>query len=85
VIIYFNVDTAVAKQRMIGRGQAMDVIELKGTDFQDKVRQSFLDYLEEYQNKALLKADARIFIVDANQSIDGVRSQLDKILEELHE
>lgn len=82
VVIYFNVDTNVAKQRMINRGQAMDVIELKGTDFQDKVRESFLHYLEWYDKKEPV-FDGRIFYVDANQDIEGVRRQLDKILKKV--
>lgn len=83
VVIYFKVDTAVAKQRMIGRGQAMDVIELKGTGYQEKVRDAFEMYFAKYTNKALASANFRVFTVDANQNIEGVRAQLDRILEDI--
>ena len=79
VVIYFKVDTAVAKQRMIGRGQAMDVIELKGVGFQDKVRNAFEFYLDDYSKNG----DILIFTVDANQDIQGVRNQLNDILQEI--
>jgi len=75
IVIYFNVDSEVAKQRMINRGQAMDAIELKGKNFQDKVRSSFKKYL--------VDSNIKVFIVDANQDIEGVRKQLDFILGEI--
>ena len=76
VVIYFKVDTEVAKQRMIGRGQTMDVIELKGPDFQARVRDSFEEYFKKYSNVS-------VFTVDANQDIPGVQKQLDAILDEI--
>ncbi len=85
VVIYFKVDTEVAKQRMIGRGQAMDVIELKGVGFQEKVRESFHTYFAKYQHSGLLKHDFQLFLIDANEDIEGVRRQLDKVLARIQE
>lgn len=80
VVIYFSVDTDVAKKRMVGRGQAMDVIELKGPDFQAKVRTSFEYYLNLYSENEKIK---KLFIIDANQDIAGVQKQLDSVLNSL--
>lgn len=81
VVIYFRIDAEVAKQRMIGRGQAKDVIELKGTEFQKKVADSFESYLTKYRENGMLK---QLYVVDANQDIPGVQKQLDAILEQLY-
>lgn len=75
-VIYFSVDTNTALKRRVKRGETMDVIEMKGIEFQNKVRDSFLKYLDEYESSF------STFIVDANQDIQGVRAQLDEILNE---
>jgi dTMP kinase len=71
VVIYFNVNTEVARQRMSKRGTT-DVIEQKGIKYQESVRNAFKYYLE--------RSDVLYFEVDANQDIFGVQTQLDKIL-----
>lgn len=76
-IIYFSVSPEVALQRRVRRGEVADVIELKGVEFQDKVRQSFEKYINEYADKIT------IYRVDANQDIQGVQKQLDQIAYEL--
>jgi len=76
VVIYFDVSPETALKRRSGRGTT-DVIEAKGSLFQEKVRNSFEKYMDRYAGKM------RIFRVDANQSIQGVRDQLDCILEQL--
>lgn len=80
VVIYFSVNTQTALQRRIKRGEGMDVIEMKGVEYQELVRESFLDHIRqmEYEDR-----DVRVFMVDANQDIQGVRAQLDEIIEEL--
>lgn len=75
IIIYFNVNTETALKRRISRGST-DVIEMKGVEFQEKVRSSF----EKYMSDTSL-ASTQIYTVDANQDIEGVRLQLDKIIE----
>lgn len=76
VVIYFKVSTDIALKRRTKRGTGMDVIEMKGVAFQEKVRESFEDYLNnEYT------APARLFEIDANDTIEGVQAQLDKVLD----
>jgi dTMP kinase len=70
-VLYFDVNTETALQRRVKRGGAMDVIEMKGVEYQDKVRDSFKKYLN------LAPKNMICNIVDANQSIEGVREQLD--------
>jgi dTMP kinase len=74
VVIYFKVNTDTALKRRIKRGEGMDVIEMKGVDFQNSVRDSFDKYLARY------KESTKIYTVDANDDIEGVRRQLDAIL-----
>lgn len=79
VVIYFRVNTETALQRRVKRGEAMDVIEMKGVPYQDKVRDAFDSYLAKYSEQGQIKT----FTVDANDSIEGVRKQLDAILSRL--
>lgn len=74
VIIYFNVNTETALKRRVKRGTGMDVIEMKGVGFQEKVRESFMKYMEQ------LPPTTDVFIIDANQDVEGVRKQLDAII-----
>ncbi len=78
VVIYFKVDTDVALSRRVSRGEGVDVIEQKGVAFQEQVRGSF----EKYMKDPSLE-NTRIFIVDANQSIEEVQAQVDDIIEDL--
>jgi len=80
IVVYFDVNTDTALKRRVSRGGGMDVIEMKGVDFQEKVRASFQKYMV---HKSL--NDTNIFIVDANESIEGVRIQLDVIINEILE
>ena len=75
-VIYFSVNTETALKRRIKRGEGMDVIEMKGVEFQNKVRDSFDKYIDELDEFG----DVSIFRVDANESIEGVRRQLDDLL-----
>lgn len=76
VVIYFSVNTETALSRRIKRGTGMDAIEMKGIEFQEKVRKSFQKYLNVDESLETVK----VFYVDANQDIEGVRRQLDDIL-----
>jgi thymidylate kinase len=75
VILYFNVNTETALKRRQKRGSGMDVIEMKGVEFQEKVRGSFLKYIE------TLPFSTKVVIIDANQDVEGVRRQLDQVIE----
>jgi dTMP kinase len=78
VVIYFSVDTNTSLKRRIKRGEAMDVIEMKGVEYQEKVRLSFEEYLSYEQVEG-----GNVFIVDANGSLEDVQIQLDSILDVL--
>lgn len=73
VVIYFRISTENAAKRIKGRGTS-DVIEAKGPAFQDKVRSSFDSYINAYSE------DFDIYEIDANDTIEGVRTQIDGIL-----
>jgi dTMP kinase len=77
-IIYFAVSPETALKRRIKRGGDMDVIETKGVEFQDKVRQSFDKYIQRYQDKL------PIYIVDANKDLNDVKVQLTSIFIEIY-
>jgi len=74
ISVYFRVDPDVASQRRAIRNGAIDVIEAKGTEFQRKVITAFESYLT-----APSVSDHGVFVVDANQTIDNVRSQLESL------
>lgn len=80
VVIYFGVDTDTALKRRIKRGEGMDVIEMKGVEFQEKVRSSFQKYMIQYEATGRIE---HIYFVDANQDLDNVKTQLDDILEDI--
>jgi dTMP kinase len=78
VVIYFSVDTQTALKRRISRGEGMmDAIEMKGVAYQEKVRESFQKYIGKYNEKI------HVYMVDANQSIEAVRTRMDEILSAL--
>jgi len=77
-IIYFDVSPETSLKRRINRGKSMDVIETKGIEFQDKVRQSFHKYIQIYQDKI------PIYVVDANKDIKDVKVQLTSIFIEIY-
>lgn len=75
IVVYFSVDTKIALERMKKRGQTMDVIELKGVGYQEKVREAFDHYLNQ--------SEVEVYEVDANQDLENVKGQLDTILEDI--
>ena len=77
-IAYLNVDTETALKRRVKRGTGMDVIEMKGIGFQNKVRDSFMEHID---NLSMQNPDVEIFEVDANQDVAGVQDQLDGVIE----
>lgn len=76
VVIYFRVSPETALKRRTSRGTS-DVIEAKGTAFQELVRGSFVKYMDQYRNAI------SVYEIDANDTIEGVRAQLDQILDGL--
>lgn len=77
VVVYFSVNTDTALKRRIKRGEGMDVIEMKGVEYQELVRESFAKYLSGNAK------NITVFEIDANQSIEDVRSQVDNIVNHL--
>jgi dTMP kinase len=75
VVVYFSVNTETALKRRVKRGGAVDVIEAKGVGYQELVRESFEKRLD--INKPV---KTKIFRVDANDTVEGVRSQIDTIV-----
>lgn len=74
VVIYFDVDTSVALKRRVRRGETVDVIEQKGIEFQDAVRQSFAYHLRPTHT------GVKLYQVDANYDLPMVKNQLDVII-----
>jgi dTMP kinase len=81
VVIYFKVNTDTALKRRVKRGTGMDVIEMKGVEYQEQVRGAFEEHLIKARR---YNPEMRIFEVDANQDIKGVQKQLDQILDQLY-
>ena len=79
VVIYFRVNTETALKRRVKRGGTMDVIEMKGVEYQEKVRESFEEYIREDNNDP--SSNTVFFSVDANQDLDNVKFQLNNILD----
>lgn len=80
VVIYFSVDTETALKRRVKRGTGMDVIEMKGVEFQEQVRNSFDFYSMEYGNERQIPL---IINIDANRNLENVKAQLDQALESI--
>jgi dTMP kinase len=79
VVVYFDVSTETALSRRTKRGGLADVIEAKGVAFQEKVRGSFTSYLTTYEEAGMVT----VYRVDANKSLEDVKQQLDRILQDL--
>lgn len=77
IVVYLSVNTETALKRRIKRGEGMDVIEMKGVEFQEKVRVSFNARMEEMN---IYSPDTVLFLVDANEDVNGVREQIDAIV-----
>jgi dTMP kinase len=81
VVIYFSVNTQTALKRRVKRGEGMtDVIEAKGVGYQELVRESFTKYLS---HSNLTAPGSKTYIVDANDTIEGVQTQMDGIIDSL--
>lgn len=80
VVLFFNVDSAVALQRRESRGGVVDVIEAKGMEYQDKVKQSFFKYFLQGEDDNMI-----VNIIDANKNIKEVQARMDRALEEITE
>ena len=76
VVIYFAVDGETALARRIRRGEEADVIELKGPEFQEKVRSSFEKYMSQNEKVQYIR-------IDATQSLENVKKQIDSAVDSL--
>lgn len=79
-VLYFDVNTETALKRRVKRSEGMDVIEMKGVEFQEKVRESFLEHIANLKNQS---PNTEVFMVDANKSILEVQKRVDKIVSAL--
>lgn len=79
MVLYFQVSTETALKRRVKRGETMDVIEMKGIEYQNLVRDSFLKHIDAETEIS----DMQVLFVDANESIEEVRGVMDAILEDL--
>ena len=77
IVIYFAVNTETALKRRVKRGGAIDVIEAKGIEYQEQVRESFESYLAQIEASA---PGALVYRIDANDTLEGVQSQMDTIV-----
>ena len=64
LLLFFDIEPAIAQQRMAGR-PSLEIFE--HIEFQEKVRRQYHSLLEEYR-----KAGVRIEIIDASQNVDKV-------------
>ena len=78
MVLFFDVDTQVALQRRNSRGEKMDVIEAKGVEHQNRVRESFLHYI-----KHPINSDIKVTTIQANEDIVSVRKQIDEFIKQL--
>lgn len=78
-VIYLDVNTETALKRRVKRGTGMDVIEMKGVEFQEKVRESFALY----RSMLVSETDVQVFDIDANKSVEGVQAEIDDVIKEL--
>lgn len=68
----FDLDVAIATQRLQGTGQAADRFEREKTDFFERVRQAYLDRASEFPQ--------RFHVIDASSNIEKIHKQLEVII-----
>lgn len=88
VFVYFDVDPDLALNRRVKRGEGLDAIEVKGVEFQKKVRESYHNYLDEIysDSEGQTKKDRPLLLwVDANKTIPEVNERLDHVTRTLVE
>lgn len=78
-VIYLDIDPLVALKRRTSRGETFDAIEMKGVEFQQKVRSSFLGRIPEMQ----YRFNVPVFIIDASQPVDVVTSEVNRIITDI--
>ena len=82
-VIYLEVSPDVAFSRRVRRGEEADAIELKGPEFQEKVADSFLKYIDLYQSNTGGPVINRVDFIDANQDVESVENQLLSVINTL--
>lgn len=73
--VFLNIDPETALKRRNSRNGFVDAIEMKGPEFQRKVYGSFMKYIE--------SENLNMAYIDANQDLEGVRSQVRALVEGL--
>lgn len=80
-ILLFDIDPANAKNRRTIRGEAVDAIEAKGETFLTSVSDAFKCRAVELMDNNSHGESTEILIVDANQTIENVKSQIRYLLD----
>ena len=80
IVVYLDVNTDTALKRRVKRGTGMDVIEMKGVEFQEKVRKSFEEHIKFMKMSG---GKTQVFTVNANQDVNGVQQSIDDLVKEL--
>lgn len=70
--LYFDLPVEVARTRLAAMASAPDRFEREDTGFFDRVRSAYLDRARRYPG--------RIFVIDAAQGLDKVKSMVENIL-----
>lgn len=73
--LIFDLDPVLGLKRAQIRGEGGDRYERMGIVFHQKIREAFLDIAQRNKN--------RCHVIDANQSIEDVRGQVEKVLVQL--
>lgn len=79
-VIYLEIDPKIAAERMQARGGATDNVEQLGIQHQIKVLNNFFHLIEE--RPSLYR---HVWVIDANQDMENVHSQLEKLMDKIVE
>ena len=67
--LYFDLDVAIARQRLAGTGNAPDRFELEQQAFFERVREAY--------RRRVAEDSARYCLIDARQTVDEIRALLE--------
>jgi len=79
-VVFLDVDPEVSLARRHSRNGFVDAIEAKGQSFQVNVLESFRKYIDKYFYN---NDTVRVTLIDANQDLDGVKSQINNVIEDI--
>lgn len=79
-VVWLDINPEVALERRNKRNGFVDAIEAKGPEFQRLVYGSFVNHLD-----AEHQLGVKVFDINANDTLEGVRSQLDKLVADIND